>query len=107
VLNHILDPSLEVADEYKTYVVEANGKTYYGTITAQDDTSLTILDNPLTPENAQTIQKANVKAMDVIDISPMPSDLLITLNKEEIWDLLAFVVSGDNPNHFAFSYPVN
>jgi putative heme-binding domain-containing protein len=107
VLNHILDPSLEVADEYKTYVVEANGKTYYGTITAQDDTSLTILDNPLTPENAQTIQKADVKAMDAIDISPMPADLLITLNKEEIWDLLAYVVSGDNPDHFAFSYPVN
>lgn len=103
MLQHILDPSLYVPDEYKTYVVETDDGEYYGTVTAEDDKTVTLLENPLEPESAVTVKKADIKEKDLIDVSPMPTDLLITLNKEEIWDLLAFLISGNNPKDPAFN----
>ena len=43
-----------------------------------------------------------LKLIEIIDVSAMPSDLLITLQKNEIWDLLAFVLSGDDPSSKVF-----
>ena len=103
VLEHILDPSIEVAEEYQTVVIETHkGKEYYGQITDQNDKTVTVLDNPLTPETAITVKRSDIKVIDPIAISPMPTDLLITLNKTEIWDLVAYVLSGDDEKHAAF-----
>ena len=104
LLEHILEPSLDVADEYKTFIIlTTDNEEYYGQIVAQDDDTMKILDNPLKPETAITVRMSDVKKTDPIDISPMPTDLLITLEKEEIWDLLAFVLSGDDSTHAAFN----
>jgi putative heme-binding domain-containing protein len=103
ILEHILDPSLEVAHEYTTYVIETKDEEeYYGQIADQNDQIVVLLDNPLTPETAVTIKRANIEVMEPIQISPMPTDLLITLNKEEIWDLVAYVLSGDDEKNGAF-----
>jgi putative heme-binding domain-containing protein len=103
VLEHILDPSIEVAEEYTTYVIETKDEEeYYGQIINETDATVTILDNPLTPETAVTIKKSDIAITDPIQISPMPTDLLITLNKTEIWDLVAYVLSGDNAKYGAF-----
>jgi len=103
VLEHILDPSIEVAEEYTTFVIELKDETeYYGQITGETDDTVTILDNPLTPETAVTVRKSDIAVTDPIQISPMPTDLLITLNREEIWDLVAYVLSGDDQDFKAF-----
>lgn len=103
VLEHILDPSLEVADEYKTYIVETTGwEEYYGQIIAQNDQTVSVLENPLKPDTAITLQRTDIEAMEALAVSPMPSNLLITLSKNEVWDLLAFLISGDDANHKAF-----
>lgn len=103
LLEHILDPSLEVAEEYKTFLIETTDKKeYYGQIVEENDKTLNILADPLKPETAVTLQRSDIKTMDLIDISPMPTDLLITLNKNEIWDLLAFLLSGDDASNEAF-----
>ena len=103
VLEHILNPSLQVADEYKTYIVETKDQgVYYGQIIAQNDETVSVLSNLLAPETAVTLQRADIESMESMDASPMPTDLLITLKKNEIWDLLAFVISGDDANHKAF-----
>lgn len=103
MLSHILDPSLQVADEYKTYVIESKGKEYYGMLVSQEEDTLSILENPLAPETAVTLKKSDIDVIEYIDISPMPTDLLITLSKSEIWDLLAFVLSGDDPSMKSFN----
>ena len=102
ILQHILNPSLKVDDKYKTYAVQAKGWEYYGTIVAQDDKSLTLLENPLAPDAVETLAKADIEGMQAIDTSAMPTELLITLKKEEIWDLVAYVLSGDDPQNKVF-----
>jgi len=103
LLEHILDPSLEVADEYKTYIIETDGfEEYYGQIVAQDEKSVRVLDNPLAPESAITVKKSVITSMETVDMSAMPTDLLATLKKEEIWDLLAYVLAGGDKSHDVF-----
>ncbi len=103
MLQHILDPSLDVADEYKTFIVEAkDGREYVGQIVSRDDKQITILENPLKPETAVVVKVSDVASTDRVNISPMPSDLLITFEQEEIWDLLAYVLSGGDTAHSAF-----
>ncbi len=103
LLQHILDPSLEVADEYKTYIIETdNFEEFYGQIVKQDDETVCILDNPLAPDTAVTVKKSDITSMDLVEISPMPTDLLATLKKEEIWDLLAYVLAGGDKSNKAF-----
>lgn len=103
LLEHIIDPALEVADEYKTFIIETKDKKeFFGQIVDENDETLSILDNPLKPETAVTVQRSNIKVMQHIAMSPMPSDLLITLNKDEIWDLVAYLQSGADASNKAF-----
>jgi hypothetical protein len=50
-----------------------------------------------------TIKKADISRVTPSDVSPMPTGLLVTLSKDEILDLLAYIVSQGNPKHKAFS----
>jgi putative heme-binding domain-containing protein len=103
VLEHILDPSLEVADEYKTFIVETkNQEVHYGQVVAQNEETMSILGNWLDPDSAVTLKRTDIKTIESINASPMPTDLLITLNKSEIWDLLAYLLSGDDAKNKAF-----
>ena len=103
VLEHILNPSLLVAEEYRTYVIETEWDgTYYGQIISQDNKTVTVLSNPLAPETAVTLQRSDIQSLESMNASPMPMDLLITLEKEEIWDLVAYILSGDDANDPAF-----
>jgi putative heme-binding domain-containing protein len=105
LLQHILDPSLEVADEYKTYIVQTNGfDEYYGQMVSEDEESIQILENPLEPESTVTVKKSDIAEMEQMAISAMPTDLLATLNKHEIWDLLAYILSGGDPENAAFKH---
>ena len=105
LLQHVIDPSLEVADEYKTYIVQTDGfDEYYGQIVSEDEDSIQILDNPLEPESAVTVKKSDIAEMEQVSISAMPTDLLATLNKNEIWDLLAYVMAGGDKDHVAFQH---
>ncbi len=98
LLEHILDPSLQVAEEYTTYIVEAKGgKEYIGQVKELDGGRLSVLENPLKPDTAVILNRAEVTALDPIAVSPMPTDLLNTLHKNEILDLLAFLIAGPAP----------
>ncbi len=104
LLEHILDPSLEVKDEYKTFVVETkDGREYIGQILKQTEDTVIVREDPLKPAITATVKRADIKEIDPIAMSPMPTDLLITLQKDEIWDLIAFLLSGDKPTYQAFN----
>jgi putative heme-binding domain-containing protein len=104
LLEHIIDPSLAVAEEYQSLIVVADGHEYFGTRIAETETTITLLENPLAPETAQTIAKAGIEEITPINVSPMPADLLITLNKREIWDLVAYVLAAGDPKHPVFTH---
>ena len=68
----------------------------------EDDVSLHLLPNPLQPEQITTIPKDDIEEANVSTQSTMPTGLLMTLTREEILDLLAFLEAGGNPEQDYF-----
>ncbi len=102
LLEQILDPSLYIAEEYKTYIVEMkDGKELIGQIAELDGSKLQVLEDLRKPDTAVVVNAADVKSKETIAISPMPTDLLNTLNKNEILDLLAYLLEGPTPSRTA------
>ena len=80
-----------------------DGQTINGNIVNEDDKSVTILTGP--PQVKQKkVSKDSIEFQRTSPISIMPADLLNTLDKEEILDLLAFVLSGGNAKSDAFHH---
>ena len=103
LLQQILQPSSEINKQYQTHVVLTDaGKIFTGLLAKEDDVSLHLLPNPLQPEQITTIPKDDIEEANVSTQSTMPTGLLMTLTREEILDLLAFLEAGGNPEQDYF-----
>jgi len=104
LLRQIIDPSLKIKDEFRVYAVFLkNEDRYKGMIVKRDGDTIQLAENLQEPEKTVPIKKADISRVTPSDVSPMPTGLLVTLSRDEILDLLAFIVSQGNPKHAAFS----
>jgi len=71
-------------------------------IVKRDGETIQLAENLAEPDKTITIKKADISRVTPSDVSPMPTGLLVTLSKEEILDLVAFVASHGNAKHKAF-----
>ena len=105
VLEHILNPSLRVVDQYKSYTFNlASGATVTGMVlekTAAGDYK--VIENPLAKAEARLVKKDDLDDQPKASpVSIMPKGLLDKLTKDEILDLVAYVWAGADPMHPAF-----
>jgi hypothetical protein len=61
-----------------------------------------VIENPLASTKPLVLKAGEIDKKEASKISPMPKGLLDKLTREEILDLLAFVVAGGDPKHKAF-----
>jgi putative heme-binding domain-containing protein len=97
LLESILEPSAVVAEVHRNVVVAKNdGTTVMGRIVQNDfrESKLTLATNPFAPSELVTIPKAEIKTWEESPVSPMPPALLDTLTREEVEDLLGFLLAG-------------
>jgi putative heme-binding domain-containing protein len=98
VLREILHPSEVINENYKTYqIITTKGEVVTGVIVNQDQSAIRILSNPL--EKPREIAVKDIEEKIESKISMMPEGLLTTLSKDEILDLLAYIMSGGQPPH--------
>jgi putative heme-binding domain-containing protein len=103
VLKHVLEPSLKIDDKYRTYTFTlTSGKQVTGMILEETKTVVKLIENPLAAAKPIELKVANIENRTRSDTSIMPKGLLDKLTREEILDLLAYVVSGANPKHKVF-----
>ncbi|MGA0871683.1 MAG: family 16 glycoside hydrolase [Phycisphaerales bacterium] len=102
LLRTILEPSADISDQYRnTRVRLRNGRIVIGRIVRDDDVVELIVD-PYTGQTTKVAAK-DIVAREASPVSPMPMGLLSTLELEQILDLVAYIESGGNPNHPAFT----
>lgn len=97
LLESILDPSAVVAEVHRNVVVsKKDGGTVMGRIVQNDfrESKLILATNPFVPAELVTIAKADIDNWEESPVSPMPPALLDTLSRDEIEDLLAFLLAG-------------
>lgn len=98
LLEQILDPSAEINQDYQTHAfLTDDGQTVAGLIVKEDDQTVHVLPNPLTPEAITIVEKSRLEARRTSQLSTMPKGLLMTFQRDEILDLLAFLQFANQP----------
>src|SRR5882672_7683200 len=65
--------------------------------------AIQLAENLAEPDKVVTIKKADISRVTPSDVSPMPTGLLVMLTKDEVLDLIAYIVAMGNAKHPAFS----
>ena len=103
LLDQIINPSKEINEQFVPSVLtKENGETVTGVVVNLSGDSVTINTDPSDPNQRISVDRKQVKSIEPSKISPMPPGLLNMLTKDEIFDLVAYVLSSGNREHSAF-----
>jgi putative heme-binding domain-containing protein len=105
VLQEILEPSRSIEDKYRNVMLEVgdDDDSPSGIILAEDAATLTIQTGP-TAAQVRKIAKSEIKSRRPSTSSIMPAGLVSTLDKEQILDLLAYLLAEGNAKAAAFQH---
>ena len=100
ILVHTIDPSAEISDQYgATNFSMKDGSTIIGKLANEDETTYYVSQNPFAPQDLREIPKSEVSSTRLSEVSIMMPALINRLNPEELKDLMAYLISGGNPDH--------
>jgi putative heme-binding domain-containing protein len=100
ILESIIHPSKVISDQYAaTEFTLKDGSTIYGRLKNEEGGKYYVSTNPFTPNTVETIAVKDVVDKKLSDVSIMFPGTINRLNREEVKDLLAYLVSGANKNH--------
>ena len=103
LLESIILPSKEISDQYAPVVItKKDGTTVTGRIVNLNGDTLHVSPNMFDPNELVTVSAKQVKSIEPSKVSPMPEGLLYMLNKDEILDLMAYLLSRGDRNHKMF-----
>ena len=103
VLDQILNPSRKIDSRFRSSsILLRSGRRVTGLVVSEIAGEVRLMEHPLRPEDFTTIEAAEIEARTPHDLSMMPQGLLNQLTREEVLDLLAFVLSGGNRRHQLF-----
>ncbi|MDQ8182039.1 c-type cytochrome [Pelagicoccus sp. SDUM812005] len=99
LVENIIEPSKVISDQYSMEAITLqNGDLIIGRIVGENDDRYKVMINPMTPNQTRDIRKEQIKSREIHPVSSMPPGLVNSLNPEELQDLLAYLLSGGNPN---------
>ena len=95
VLRSLLEPSKDIDEKFQTYaLVQRTGKVVTGMIVEETAKQVKVIVNPLAKAAPAVVEKSAIVARRKLPNSLMPEGLLNRLSREEILDLIAYVLSG-------------
>lgn len=104
LLDQIVNPSKVINDQFSAVtVVTDSGSIHTGVIVNLSGDSLTLNTDLTDPNLRVSIDRKQIEQLEPSKTSPMPENLFSLLTKDEILDLLAYVLSGGDPKHDFFA----
>ena len=100
VIDKVVNPSKYISDQYAGVTITTlDGKIITGRIINLAGDTIMVNTNMLAPDGLANVSRKNIESMATAKVSMMPKGLLDTLNRDEILDLLAYLLSrGDRHN---------
>jgi putative heme-binding domain-containing protein len=100
LLDQIINPSKEINEQFAPIIVtKNNGDVVSGVVVNLNGDNVVLNTDLSNPDQRENIDRKQVKSIELSKISPMPPGLLMMLKKDEILDLLAYILSaGDKTN---------
>lgn len=103
LLENITDPSKVISDQYESTLIEKkDGSSIVGRIIKEEGDNLSVAENPLQANQLTVVSLKDVKSRTKYPVSAMPPALIYSLNKDEVLDLVAFLLSGGNKDDKVF-----
>ncbi len=103
LLDQIINPSKEINEQFAPIVVTKNsGEVFTGVVVNLSGDTVTLNTDLSDPDQRATIDRKEVKSIEVSKVSPMPPMLLNMLTQDEALDLLAYVLSGGDKANAMF-----
>jgi len=98
VLESMIEPSKVISEQFQNMtIVKKTGDPETGRIVDEDENHIVIQPNLLARDRV-SIQKSDVAERRPSKVSPMPEGLLNQFSKDEILDLLAYLMAGGKGN---------
>lgn len=103
LLDQIINPSKVINDQFSAVtIVTDDGLIHTGVVVNLNGDELTLNTDLTDPNQTVKIDRKEIDEMTISKISPMPIDLLNRMKKDEILDLVAYIISGGDRKHEAF-----
>lgn len=105
LLDQIINPSKEINEQFAPVIVtKVNGETIAGVVCNLNGDNVMLNTDLADPNQQVEINRKQIKSIEPSKVSPMPPMLLSMLKKEEILDLLAYILSGGDKANAMFKH---
>ena len=99
LLDQIIHPNKEINEQFAPIVLtKTNGEKVMGVIVNLNGDRVTVNTDLSDPNQRTNVNRNEVASIEPSKISTMPSGLLNMLEQDEIMDLVAYILSGNDPN---------
>ena len=99
-IDQVFHPSKEINEQFVPIVLtKTDGETVSGVIVNLNGDSVSVNTDLTDPNQRERVDRKQVASIEPSKISTMPEGLLNMLEKEEILDLIAYVLSQGKPDH--------
>lgn len=103
ILVAISEPSQSISEQYQASTITLKeGGQLYGRIIYRNDKEIAIAANPYDFSVLTKTPMGDVANVEPSQISMMPPGTIALMNKDELSDLLAYLISGGDPKHKVF-----
>lgn len=104
ILVAICEPSQSISEQYQASIVTFKDESsLYGRLIYKNDEEIAVAPNPFNYGDLQKKPAGDVKSIEPSQISMMPGGTINTMNKDELMDLIAYLISSGNKKHEAFT----
>ena len=103
LLESVLEPSKVISDQYGMIVVtKTGGDVISGRVANLNGDTLNIAENMLAPGDFTNVKRGDIEKIEPSTVSPMPEGLLSTLSREDVLDMVAYLMSRGDPKNKLF-----
>ncbi len=104
LLDAIVNPSKEINEQFvPTVITKTDGTQIMGTIVNLNSDTVSVNTDGSDPNQQVRVDRKQVTSIEPSKISLMPPGLLNILSRDEVLDLVAYVLSGGDAKNTAFS----
>ena len=104
LLESIVDPGKEISDQYGSSVFSlSDGSQVNGRIMNMRNNEYWVNTDMMQPSSVTKVKAENLTSIEPSTLSMMPAGLLNTMEKDDILDLIAYMMAGGKSDHELFA----
>lgn len=104
LIDQVIHPSKVINEQFSSvYVLTDSGQIHTGVVVNLSGDSMTLNTDLTNPNQRVNIDRKEIEVMEVSKVSAMPTGLFDRMTESEILDLVAYLLSGGNPEHSYFA----